>query len=116
MEFMSEYYFEIKHIKGKENQVANALNRRAHEKHGVAISMYKIDLKYQIIAAANSDHHYLKLKEILHRGNFQQKFNSYELKEDGILLYKGKLYVSNSSELKNAVLKEMHNVSYVGHP
>jgi hypothetical protein len=24
--------------------------------------------------------------------------------------------VSNSSELKNAVLKEMHNVSYVGHP
>jgi hypothetical protein len=30
-------------------------------------------------------------------------------------MYKGKVYVSNSSELKNVVLKEMHNVPYVGH-
>jgi hypothetical protein len=37
------------------------------------------------------------------------------LKEDGILMYKRKMYVSNSNELKNAVLKEIHNVSYVGH-
>jgi hypothetical protein len=31
-------------------------------------------------------------------------------------MYKGKMYVTNSSELKNAVLKEIHNVLYVGHP
>jgi hypothetical protein len=31
-------------------------------------------------------------------------------------MYKGKVYVSNSSELKNAMLKEMRNVPYVGHP
>jgi hypothetical protein len=31
-------------------------------------------------------------------------------------MYKSKVYVSNSGELKNAVLKEMHNVPYVGHP
>jgi hypothetical protein len=31
-------------------------------------------------------------------------------------MYKGKVYVSNSNELKNAMLKKMHNVSYVGHP
>jgi hypothetical protein len=30
-------------------------------------------------------------------------------------MYKGKVYVSNSNELKNVVLKEMHNVPYVGH-
>jgi hypothetical protein len=30
-------------------------------------------------------------------------------------MYKGKVYVPNSSELKNEVLKEMHNVPYVGH-
>jgi hypothetical protein len=31
-------------------------------------------------------------------------------------MYKGKVYVSNSNELKNVVLKEMHNVPYVSHP
>jgi hypothetical protein len=31
-------------------------------------------------------------------------------------MYKGKVYVSNSSELKNVVSKKMHNLPYVGHP
>jgi hypothetical protein len=116
LEFLSEYDSEIKHIKGKENQVVDALSTRDHEVHVLAISMYRNDLKYQIIATTNSDKHYLKIKEILQQGNFQQKCNSYALKEDGILMYKGKVYVSNSSALNNAVLKEMHNVPYVGHP
>ena len=38
------------------------------------------------------------------------------MEEDEILMYKGKVYVLNSNELENAVLKEMHNVSYVRHP
>jgi len=52
----------------------------------------------------------------LQKGNFQQKFNCFELKEDGIFMYKGKLYVPNSSALKNALVKEMHNVPYARHP
>jgi hypothetical protein len=31
-------------------------------------------------------------------------------------MYKGKVYVSNSIELTNAVLKEMHNVPFFGYP
>jgi hypothetical protein len=31
-------------------------------------------------------------------------------------MYKGKVYVSNSNELKNGFLKETHNVPYVRHP
>jgi hypothetical protein len=38
LEFLSEYDFEIKHIKGKGNQVADTLSRRAHEVHILAIS------------------------------------------------------------------------------
>jgi hypothetical protein len=38
------------------------------------------------------------------------------MKEDGILMYKGKVYVPNSREMKNIVLREMHNVPYVGNP
>jgi hypothetical protein len=40
LEFLHEYDFEIKHIKGKENKVVDALNRRVHELHATTISMY----------------------------------------------------------------------------
>jgi hypothetical protein len=116
LEFLSEYDFEIKHIKGKENQVVDALSRRAHEVHVSAINMYKTYLKDKILEATNSDHLYLQIKENLQQENSQQKIKNYELKEDGILLYRGKVYVPNSMELKNIVLREMHNVPYVGHP
>ena len=38
------------------------------------------------------------------------------MQEDGVLMYRGKVYVSNSRELKNIVLREMHNIPYVGNP
>jgi hypothetical protein len=57
----------------------------------------------------------VKIKETRHQGNFQHKFNYYELKEDGIIMYKEKVYVSNSSEMKNADLKEMHSVLCAGY-
>jgi hypothetical protein len=82
LEFLSEYDFEIKHIKGKENQVADALHRRAHEMHIVSINMCMTNLKDKIVAVASLDQQYVKIKEILQQGNFQHKFNSYELKED----------------------------------
>jgi len=115
LECLSEYEFEIKHIKGEGNQVDDSLSRRAHQVHIASISMYKTYLRDIIIVATNSYQHYLKIKEELQQGNFQQKFNYYELKEDGILMYKGKVYMMNYSELKNAVLREIHNVPYDGH-
>jgi hypothetical protein len=38
------------------------------------------------------------------------------MKEDGLLMHKNKIYVPSSEELRNLVLKEMHNVPYVGRP
>jgi transposase InsO family protein len=35
---------------------------------------------------------------------------------DGILLYRNKVYVPNSFELRSEILKEMHNVPYARHP
>jgi hypothetical protein len=41
LEFLSEYEFDIKHIKGKENKVADELSRRVHELHSTTIIMYQ---------------------------------------------------------------------------
>ena len=36
---MCEFDFEIKHIKGKENKVVDALNRNVHEMHVASLSI-----------------------------------------------------------------------------
>jgi hypothetical protein len=38
------------------------------------------------------------------------------MKEDGLLMHKNIIYVPSSEELRNLVLKEMHNVSYARYP
>ena len=55
MEFLCECDFEIKHIKGKENKVADALSMRVHELHATTISMYQTNIKGRILEAANTD-------------------------------------------------------------
>jgi hypothetical protein len=52
----------------------------------------------------------------LHQGDIQQKIKEYEIKEDGLLMHKNRIYVLDSEELRNVVLKEMHDVPYVRHP
>ena len=46
--FLREYDFEIQHIKGKENKVANALSGIVRLNFMEAISTYKTDLKDQL--------------------------------------------------------------------
>jgi hypothetical protein len=41
LEFLNEYDFDIKHIRGKENKVADTLSKRMHEMHATTISMYQ---------------------------------------------------------------------------
>ena len=56
LSFLSEYDFEIKHIKGKENKVANDLIRHANLL--CASSNYESDLGNQILSTGNSDGEY----------------------------------------------------------
>ena len=113
---MSEYDFDIKHIKGKENKVVDALSRRVHLMHAMVIIMHRSDLKRIILDVVVTDQHYLQVKEILQQENVQQKIKEYEMKEDGLLMHKNRIYVPSSGELRNLVLKEMHNVPYARHP
>jgi hypothetical protein len=59
LEFLSEYDFDIKHIKGKENKVVDALSRRVHIMHATAVSMHQSDLKRRILDGLVTDQHYL---------------------------------------------------------
>jgi hypothetical protein len=91
LEFLSEYDFDINHIKGKENNVVDALNRRVHELHATTINMYQSDLKDKIIEAAKSYLQYKELVAKLQQGILQQKIEEYKLDNDEILMYRGKI-------------------------
>jgi hypothetical protein len=95
LEFLCEYDFDIKHIKGKEKKVADVLNRRVHELHATTISMYQTDIKSRISEDANADLQYRDLVAKLHQGEMPWKVENYKLEADGTLLYKNIIYVPN---------------------
>jgi hypothetical protein len=59
LEFLNEYDIDIKHIKGKENKVVDALNRRVHEMHATTISMYSSYLKDKNLEVVIADPYYV---------------------------------------------------------
>jgi hypothetical protein len=62
LKFFREYGFEIKHIKGKENKVVDALNIRVHEVNATTISMCRKDLKDIILEVVTTYPHYAQAK------------------------------------------------------
>ena len=48
MAFLSEFHFEVNHIKGKENKVANALSWRTHDVYEITVSQLEGDLLSKI--------------------------------------------------------------------
>jgi hypothetical protein len=115
LDFLCEYDFDIKHIKGKENKVVDALSRKVHELHATSISMYRTEMKDIILEDANTDLQYRSLVAKLQQRERPQTKESYTLGTNGLLLYKNRVYVPNVLELKLAILKEMHNVAYARH-
>jgi hypothetical protein len=71
LEFLSEYDSDIKHIKGKENRVVDALKKRVHGMHATSIDMYMTNLKDKILEVVTVDQHYVQVKESLQQSNVQ---------------------------------------------
>jgi hypothetical protein len=105
LEFLCEYDFNIKHIKGKEKTLVDALSRRVHELYATNISMYQTDIKGRIYKAAKADLQYMDMVTKFHQGKMQNIVEDYKLGDDGILLYRNIVYVPNSPELRNVILK-----------
>jgi hypothetical protein len=95
LEFLCEYEFDINHIKGKENKVVDALRRKVHELHAIAISMYRNEIKETNLEAANVYLQYRGLVEKLQQRERPQTRGSYTLGTDALLLDKNRVYVPN---------------------
>ena len=65
LEFLCEFDFEIKHIKGKENKVTDAFIRKVHEMHLASLSICQSDLRQHIANHVAEDEVYVKVKDKL---------------------------------------------------
>ena len=100
LKFSCEFDFEIKHIKGKENKVANALSRKVREMHVASLSIFQTDLKQQIVNHTAGDELYEHVKEKLQQQSLEKRHEGYKLEEDGLLTYKNRIYIPHVADLR----------------
>ena len=62
---ISEFEFEIKYIKGKENRIADALSKRIQVNHIATMSSYGKNLWDRILQVGQQDVRYIELRHIL---------------------------------------------------
>ena len=106
LSFLSEYDFEIKHIKGKENKVADFLSHHANLL--CVRSSYETDLADHMLSTRNYDGEYQRLKEKAVKNEQEQVKADFSLNQQGLLLFKNMLYIPNIRETKLIFMDELH--------
>jgi hypothetical protein len=114
--FLSEFNFEVRHIKGKENKVEDALSRRVHGLFEINISRAKSDLEQRIRMAGINDANYTKIMTELQNSTANSDKPDLSIDKKGLLRLKNRLYIPDSAELKSTILDEVHKKPYSGHP
>ena len=91
--FLSEYHFELKHIKGKENKISNSLSRRTHMIYEVIVSQTDLDLHKKIRMTNIVYHFYVEMLKKFQEDRLFQQQKEYKVDETGLLWSKEILYV-----------------------
>eukprot|EP00253_Pinus_taeda_P010631 PITA_10631 len=116
VDFLSGFDFDIKHLQGKENKVADALSRKVQSLYEISISGWKSPFLEIIKEIADQDTEYQQLKLQIQKYAREDSQQEYELDDAGRIYYKKRLYVPNQSKIKNLIMDEFHVSHYASHP
>ena len=116
MAFLSKFYYEVKHIKGKENKVVDALSRKVHEMHVESLNIFQSHLIQQVVNHTTEDEMYVQIKDILQQQSLEKWYERYRLEEDELITYKNIIYILNVADLRRIVMDEIHQAPCSGHP
>eukprot|EP00253_Pinus_taeda_P021984 PITA_21984 len=95
MDFLSGFNFDIKHLQGKENRVADALSRKIQSLYEVSISGWKNSFLDIIKETSDQDAEYQQLKQQIQqtaKGDSQQE---YTIDDAGLIYFKERIYVQS---------------------
>jgi hypothetical protein len=116
MALLSEFDFEIKHVKGKENKVADALSRSMKTIHLAAVSTYETNVKERVRNAQETNTFFQTVTSYLEQEPTGIKYEGHHMIDGGLLTYRNKLYILDCDDLKRFIMDELHKIPYTGHP
>ena len=111
-----EFDFKIKHIKGKENRVTDALSRSVKMIHLEVVSTCEMDVMERVNNAQEKDTFFKTVTSYLRQEPTGLKYEGYKMLEEGLLNYINRLYIPNCDDLKRFIMDELHKRPYIGHP
>jgi uncharacterized membrane protein len=85
LDFLRKFDFEVRHIKGKENKVADALSRRVHGLLEINISRAESDLEQRIRMIGINDGNYTKIMTELQNRTANSDKLDLSIEKKGIL-------------------------------
>jgi hypothetical protein len=86
MALLSEFDFEIKHIKGKENRVVDALSRSVKMIHLEAVRTYETDVRERVNNAQETDAFFKIVTSCLKQDPTGLKYEGYQMLDQGLLI------------------------------
>lgn len=84
--------------------------------HILVMISYGINLQEHILTVGKHDENYHQLKQRLQQQVEGDKDEEYHLTEDGLVIFRNKIYVLDRIKLKKLNLIEFHVNPYSGHP
>jgi hypothetical protein len=116
MDLLSEFDFEIKNIKGKENMVVDALRRTMKMIHLVVVSTCETDVRERVRNAQETYAFFKTVTSYLKQDPTGIMYEGYQMLYEGLLTYKNRLYIPSCDDLNRFIIDELHKISSIGHP
>jgi hypothetical protein len=95
--FLRKFDFEVRHIKGKENKVADTLRRRVVGLFEINISRAESDLEQRIGTAGINNGNYTKMMEEFQNSIANSNKPDLSIDKKGLLRFKNKFYIPDST-------------------
>jgi hypothetical protein len=75
------------------------------------------DLREKILTLQRDDDWYNEVEDFIGQNTMMvPRFEGYSFDSDGLLRFRGRIYVSPNDELRMLILSEAHRVVYMAHP
>ena len=110
MAFLSECEFEVRHIKGKENKVADALSQRTHGISEIIMIQSKSDFLDTVKAPSTHDANYNKLCSKIQNNKINLDGVAFQVHQKGVIWFKDRLYIPNVLDIKMFILNRRTNL------
>ena len=93
MALLSEFDFEIKNIKGKENRVVDALSKSMKTIHLVVVRTFETNVRERLKNAQETYRFFQTVTSYLEKEPTGIKYEGYQMIDGGLLTYKNRLYI-----------------------